>query len=125
VVGRGELLADVEVVEFVAMASTNTVVVRSPQATQLREHLLAPSRTDTVAVTSVEPDVLEVHGLAAEQVGDIAFANQIRLHELRVQQASLEEAFMEMTRDSVEFHAHTTDEPPQRKRVEATAGETR
>ena len=51
--------------------------------------------------------MLEVQGLSAEQIGDVAFEHRIRVHGLAVQQASLEEAFMEMTRDSVEFHAHS------------------
>jgi ABC-2 type transport system ATP-binding protein len=105
VVGRGELIADVDVDDFVAMASTNVVQVRSPQATRLRELLLAPD----VTITSSEAGLLEVRGVTAEAIGDIAFDNQIRLHGLAVQQASLEDAFMEMTRDSVEFHAHMTD----------------
>jgi ABC-2 type transport system ATP-binding protein len=103
VVGRGELIADVDVAEFVAMASTNIVRVRTPQAAELREHLLGPD----VTVTGPEPGVLEVQGLTAEQIGDLAYERRIRVHELVVQKASLEEAFMEMTRDSVEFHAHT------------------
>ncbi len=107
VVGRGELIADVDVAEFVAMASTNVVRVRTPQATELREHLLGPD----VTVATREQGVLEIHGLSAEQIGDVAFDQRIRVHELVVQQASLEEAFMEMTRDSVEFHAHTVDAP--------------
>jgi ABC-2 type transport system ATP-binding protein len=105
VVGRGELIADVDVAEFVAMASTNIVRVRTPQAAELRDHLLGPD----VTVTGPEPGVLEVQGLTAEQIGDLAYERRIRLHELVVQKASLEEAFMEMTRDSVEFHAHTGD----------------
>ena len=106
VVGRGELIADVDVEDFIAMASTNVIVVRSPQASQLRELLLGPD----VTVTSQEAGVLEVRGVTAQAVGDVAFEHQIRLHGLAVQEASLEDAFMEMTRDSVEFHAHTTTE---------------
>jgi ABC-2 type transport system ATP-binding protein len=108
VVGRGELIADVNVEEFVAMASTNVVLVRSPQATQLRELLQAPD----VSISSAEAGVLEVRGVSAEAIGDLAYEHQIRLHGLTVQQASLEDAFMEMTRDSVEFHAHPTATHP-------------
>ena len=107
VVGRGELIADLDVEEFVALASTNVVVVRSPQAGQLRDLLLGPD----VTVTSSEAGVLEVRGVAAETIGDLAFEHGVRLHELAVQQASLEDAFMEMTRDSVEFRARTASEP--------------
>jgi ABC-2 type transport system ATP-binding protein len=100
VVGRGELLADVDVAEFVAMASSNKVEVRTPQAAELRDLLVGPD----VTVDTVAPGVLEVQGLTAERIGDVAYEQRIRVHGLRTQQASLEEAFMEMTRDSVEFH---------------------
>jgi ABC-2 type transport system ATP-binding protein len=121
VVGRGELIADVDVEEFVAMASTNVVLVRSPQATDLRDLLQAPD----VTITSAEAGVLEVRGVTAETVGDIAFDHQIRLHELTVQQASLEDAFMEMTRDAVEFHAHPTDSAGEHVPASAHAGDPR
>ena len=49
---------------------------------------------------------LVAQGLPVDQIGDLAFENGIRLHELAPTQASLEEAFMELTADSVEFHAH-------------------
>jgi len=49
--------------------------------------------------------VLDVSGLRAEEIGEIAARNQIVLHELTPQEASLEEAFMELTREDVEFHA--------------------
>ena len=99
VIGRGRLLADMSVDEFVRTASGSLVRVRSPQATRLREAVLGPH----VSVASSEKDVLEIEGLSAEQVGEIAAANAIVLHELTPIQASLEEAFMELTRDEVEF----------------------
>ena len=119
VVGRGELIADVDVAEFVAMASTNVVRVRTPQAAELRECLVAPD----VTVTSSEPGVLAVQGLSAEQIGDLAFDHHIRIHELVVQQASLEEAFMEMTRDSVEYHARAGGGPGVSAQLDAKAGD--
>ncbi|MCW2524021.1 MAG: transporter related protein, partial [Frankiales bacterium] len=121
VVGRGELIADVNVEEFVAMASTNVVLVRSPQATQLRELLQAPD----VSISSAEAGVLEVRGVSAEAIGDLAYEHQIRLHGLTVQQASLEDAFMEMTRDSVEFHAHPAATHPTAQPTATHAGEPR
>jgi ABC-2 type transport system ATP-binding protein len=99
VIGRGRLIVDTGVEEFVRRASSGTVRVRSPQATGLRELLLG----ERVAVTSPEPGLLEVSGLTAEQVGETAAAHGIVLHELSPQQASLEEAFMELTREDVEF----------------------
>jgi ABC-2 type transport system ATP-binding protein len=101
VIGRGRLIADLSVDEFVRKASGNRVLVRSPEATRLRDLLLGP----VVSVASSEAGVLEIEGLTAEQVGEIAAANQVVLHELTPQQASLEEAFMELTRDDVEYRS--------------------
>ncbi|HEY3962116.1 MAG TPA: ATP-binding cassette domain-containing protein [Gaiellaceae bacterium] len=111
VVGRGKLIADAPVDEFIRGASKNAVRVRSPQATELRDLLVGPD----VDVIAVEPNVLDITGLTAEQVGDAAADNGIRLHELTAHQASLEEAFMELTRDDVEFQAKlglVTEEAP-------------
>ena len=101
VIGRGRLIADTSVDEFVRRASGAIVRVRSPQASQLRELVLSPG----VTAESGEPNVLEIGGLTTEAVGDIAAANGIVLHELTLVQASLEQAFMELTRDDVEFRA--------------------
>jgi ABC-2 type transport system ATP-binding protein len=99
VIGRGRLIADMSVDEFVEKASGTRVRVRTPQATRLRELVLGPN----VSVASDEPGLLEVEGLTAAQVGEIALSHEILLHELTPVQASLEEAFMELTRDDVEF----------------------
>jgi ABC-2 type transport system ATP-binding protein len=101
VVGRGHLIADMSVADLIRSASTNVVVVRTPEAAQLRPLLGGPD----VSVSSSERDLLEVSGLTPAQVGSIARDAGVVLHELRTQQASLEEAFMDMTRDSVEFQA--------------------
>ncbi len=103
VVGRGRLIADMSVADLIRSASTNVVVVRTPEAAQLRSLLGGPD----VTVASSERDLLEVSGLTTAQVGTIARDAGVVLHELRTQQASLEEAFMDMTRDSVEFQAAT------------------
>jgi ABC-2 type transport system ATP-binding protein len=101
VIGRGRLIADVGVQEFVQGASKKAVRVRSPQSAELRSFLTGPD----VAIREVEPGLLEVAGLNAAQIGDAAAANGIALHELTPQQASLEEAFMELTRDDLEYQA--------------------
>jgi ABC-2 type transport system ATP-binding protein len=101
VIGRGRLIADTSVDEFVRQASGSLVRVRSPQATKLRELVLGPG----VTVTSTEPLLLEIGGLTPEQVGETAAAHGIVLHELTPLQASLEEAFTELTRGDVEFRA--------------------
>ena len=99
VVGRGRVIADTSVEEFVRQASGNVVRVRSPQAEELRRLLEGPD----VTVLAVEPGLLEVQGLSAPLIGEAAAGGGIVLHELMPQQASLEEAFMDLTRDDVEF----------------------
>jgi ABC-2 type transport system ATP-binding protein len=101
VVGRGRLIRDVSVQEFIASASANSVHVRSPQAAQLRDVLLGAG----VSVASSAAGELNVTGLSSEQIGDRAAAAGITLHELWPVQASLEQAFMELTNDSVEYRA--------------------
>jgi ABC-2 type transport system ATP-binding protein len=101
VIGRGRLIADTTVEEFIRGASRRLVRVRSPQAVRLRELVLGGG----VTVRSDEPGLLEIEGVNAEQIGETAAAHQIVLHELTPVQASLEEAFMELTREEVEFKA--------------------
>jgi ABC-2 type transport system ATP-binding protein len=101
VIGRGRLIADTTVEEFIQRASSNTVRVRSPQATELRDLLLGPD----VAVVSSEVGTLEVTGLSSDQIGQTAADHGVTLYELAPRQASLEEAFMELTSDSVEYRA--------------------
>jgi len=99
VIGRGRLIADTSVEELVRTASGNVVLVRSPQAEALRDRIVS----DGVSVVSNAPGLLEVHGLPADRIGEIAAAHGIVLHELTPQQVSLEQAFMDMTRDQLEF----------------------
>jgi len=107
VVGRGRLIADTTVDEFVARASSHSVTVRTPEADRLRELLLATIGTinSGVTVARERPDVLRVDGLTAEHIGTIAWQAHLPIFELAVQQASLEEAFMTLTSDSVEYHS--------------------
>ena len=99
VIGRGRLIADLSVDEFIRQHSKLVVLVRSPQATELAELLAAPD----VSVEAIEPGLIEIDGLNSEQVGRKAASNGLVLYELTPQQASLEEAFMELTRDQVEY----------------------
>ncbi|MCW2864067.1 MAG: transporter related [Actinoallomurus sp.] len=101
VIGRGKLIADTSVTEFIEQASTGRVKVRSPQASRLGELLAGPD----VTVGNVEEGTLLVSGLISDQIGQIASENGITLFELASQQASLEEAFMELTGNSVEYRA--------------------
>ncbi len=68
-----------------------------------------------MSVTVAEDGALEVAGLTAEQIGEAAARHAIVLHELTPERASLEEAFMDVTRDAVQFHAVETDDPPARQ----------
>ena len=109
VIGRGRLIADLSVADFVRRASKDTVRVRSPQASELAAALA----TDGVTVEPDDGGALLVTGLTAAQVGEAAATHGLVLHELTPLQASLEEAFMDVTRDDVEFHAALTHREPQ------------
>jgi ABC-2 type transport system ATP-binding protein len=108
VIGRGRLIADTTVAEFVARASTSTVTVRTPEAPRLRDLLLAPD----VTVTNDQPDVLHVDGLTAQHIGTVAWHAHLPVYELAIQRASLEQAFMELTSDSVEYRAAVSVDIP-------------
>ncbi len=100
VIGRGRLVADTSVAEFVAGASAGAPVrVRAADPVRLRDALARTPAT----LTDTEPDVLEVQGLSSAQIGELAAAHGLVLHELTPLQLSLEDAFMSTTRDSVEY----------------------
>jgi ABC-2 type transport system ATP-binding protein len=100
VIGRGKLLADSSTEDFIREYSESKVRVRSPHMDQL-----ALALDDRGAVTNRVDGYLEVEHLTTDQVGEIAAAQGLTIHELFQQRSSLEEAFMELTRDSVEYHA--------------------
>jgi ABC-2 type transport system ATP-binding protein len=100
VIGRGRLIADCSVAEFIERNSVQAVRVRTPQP----DALVAAIRRVGGRVAAAG-EAIVIHGLAADKVGDLAYENGIRLHELAVAQASLEEAYMEQTAASVEFRA--------------------
>jgi ABC-2 type transport system ATP-binding protein len=103
VIGRGKLIADAPVKDFIDRASLNSVRVRSPQAVALYDLLAGPE----VTITSVGRGVFEVSGIDAEAIGERAAAAGLTLHELSPQQPSLEEAFMALTKDAVEYSTTT------------------
>lgn len=107
VIGRGRLIADTTVAELVAQASHDAaVLVRSPDADRLRSTLAS----DRVTISSPEPGRLEIHGLTSAEIGAAAARNGFELHELIPQTASLEQAFMRITDDAVEYHAELAAE---------------
>jgi ABC-2 type transport system ATP-binding protein len=101
VIGRGRLVADAPVAEFVSQGSGSDVTVRSPRGGDLAVLLAA----NGAAVTANPGGGLAITGLGADQIGDLAAAHGIPLHELAARHASLEEAFMELTRDHADYHA--------------------
>ena len=118
VIGKGALIADTSVDEFVRSSSRQSVHVRSPRAAELAARCreagatVRAGSTSRVAAapvpgtdTGTGPDVIEITGMDSAEVGRLAAAHGIALSELIPVRASLEEAFMELTRDSVEYQA--------------------
>jgi ABC-2 type transport system ATP-binding protein len=100
VVGKGRLIADTSVAEIVAQASHDAAVrVVTPDATELRDVMIA----EGAAVSSDARDVLDVRGLPHTRIGELAAGRGLVLHELTPRQASLEDAFMRLTGDAVEY----------------------
>ena len=98
VIGRGRLIADSSTADLIAHSSQGYVHVRAPNADALAGRLRAAG-----AVVEAAGDTLRVTGLECSAVGELAAMNQIAVHELTPRSASLEEAFMELTRESVDF----------------------
>ena len=100
VIGRGQLIADTTVDDFIASNTVATVLVRSPGAADLAATL----RSAGAGVTTRDDGTLLVTGFDAARIGDTALAAGIAVHELSPVQASLEQVFMELTSDMVDFH---------------------
>ncbi|MEV4255775.1 ABC transporter ATP-binding protein [Spirillospora sp. NPDC049652] len=110
VIGRGRILADTSVREFIDTNATSHVKVRSPRLGELGPLLAQHGRR-----VEVDPDgSLRVFGADPASVGDLAADHGIRLHELSPVQPSLEEAFMRLTGDTVEYHAGGPPAPADR-----------
>jgi ABC-2 type transport system ATP-binding protein len=107
VIGRGRLIADSSMAEFIARGSPQAVLVRTPQPDALSRVVAA--RGGTFSPTDGEE--FEIRALTEDQVSDLAFAHGIRLYHLAVPRASLEHAFMEVTADSVEYRAELVGDP--------------
>jgi ABC-2 type transport system ATP-binding protein len=107
VIGKGKLIADCTVDEFIAANSQLHVRVRTPQPDLLAKLVATAGGT----VQDDGEGVMVVAGLDASRVGDLAYENSVRLHELAPVHASLEQAFMELTASSVEFRAGVPGEP--------------
>jgi ABC-2 type transport system ATP-binding protein len=109
VIGQGRLLADTSMADFIARNSRTYTRIRSPE----RERLLDVLHGAGMTVVENGGGALEVDGAGSERIGELAARHGITLHELSPQRASLEEAFMRLTAESVEYHAHSdSPEPP-------------
>jgi ABC-2 type transport system ATP-binding protein len=103
VIGRGRLIADTSMEHFIAGASHNLVRVRTTDPDSLASVLRGPD----VVVAPAHGDALQVTGLRTDQIGMAAGRAGITLLELSAQQTSLEESFMDLTKDDVEYHGAT------------------
>ena len=104
VLGRGRVIADAPVATIEAMATGTAVHVRTPDA----DRFAALLTTAGGSVRHPEPDLLEVTGLAAPQIGELAAHERVVLHELSPVGGSLEDAYLALTQDEVEYHAGGT-----------------
>jgi ABC-2 type transport system ATP-binding protein len=104
VLGRGQLISQTSVEDFTGQATAGGIVVRTPETGRLGQLLAAPG----VTVTSDGTDLLRVSGITAEQIGAAAWRAHLPVYELTPTHASLEEAFMQVTQDSIEYHAGAT-----------------
>ena len=109
VIGRGQLQADMPVAQFIAQFSDSAVLVRTPQTAEFQA--AAAERGWSVTATA-EDGMLIVTNSTAPQIGELAAERGLVLHELTPQRASLEEAYMELTRESGEFAHHPSPPPP-------------
>ncbi|HEY3606876.1 MAG TPA: ATP-binding cassette domain-containing protein [Pseudonocardiaceae bacterium] len=100
VIGRGKLVADCSTEEFIERSTDQTVVVHSPDAAKLAEVIAAEGGT---ATPDGDDGMMTVAGMAARRVGELAARDGLVLYELTTKRGSLEQAFMELTRDSVEY----------------------
>jgi ABC-2 type transport system ATP-binding protein len=114
VIGRGRLIADCGISEFIAASQHQAVLVRTQQPSALTAAIASAGGTTSVPTDTagaVGEAAIEVRGLTEGQVADLAFAHGIRLHHLSTQQVSLEQAFMELTADSVEYQGNLPGRP--------------
>ncbi|MFN3948251.1 ABC transporter ATP-binding protein [Microbacterium sp.] len=99
VLGRGRVLADAPLAELVGSRTTTTLLVRSPRL----DDLIAALQTPDATITAVEPGAAQITGVNAQIVGDLAAARGIPLYELTPRTGSLEDAYLALTDDSVEY----------------------
>jgi ABC-2 type transport system ATP-binding protein len=101
VIGKGRLITECTVPDFINQYAKKWVVVKSPQLSSLVS--LAQGQGMHV---SLGEGVAEFHGVEAATIGELAATNNVVLHELSTQTGSLEDAFLEVTADAVQYHGH-------------------
>ena len=124
VIGRGRLIADTSVADFVASASSGRVRVSSPEAPRLRELIAARAGEVSPILPGVDGDspTFTVGGLERFAIGDLASHHGIPVHELTSEAASLEQAFMELTADDVVYRSPAQSKATHRESVPVAAG---
>ena len=101
VIGRGRLIADTTTAQLIESSARKDVLVRSPRAGELAELMTARGAT----VTRQDDGALAVTGLDAPGIGDLAASRGIAVHALIPRAASLEDAYLDLTGESVDFRA--------------------
>ena len=108
VIGRGRIIADASVADIVARSTGTTVLVRSPQATELVDLMRGPG----ITFTSGEAGLVEITGTTSRAIGEAAAAAGLVLHELVPIKGSLEDSYMSLTADSIEYHSTSVEPAP-------------
>ncbi|WP_247041780.1 ABC transporter ATP-binding protein [Arthrobacter rhizosphaerae] len=108
VIGRGRIIADAPIQQIINGKGQSRARVRTDQP----EHLMNILAGDGVSIQVQEPELLEVTGLDPRRIARIALENRVMIYELTPLQASLEEAYMELTKDEVEYHSLITSGAP-------------
>jgi len=116
VIGRGRIIADAPVADIIARSGGSCVRVRTPQPGRLADLLRGPD----VTVTPADDGGLEVRGTTAPVIGEAAAAAGLVLHELTPHRGSLEDSYMSLTADAVEYHATGSPAAAQTAPVPAT-----
>jgi ABC-2 type transport system ATP-binding protein len=104
VLGRGRIIADAPIADILSGATRQQVRVRTPHAQQLADRLAGPD----VTISTSQPEVLEITGVTAAQIGEAAAQAGVVLHELTPVGASLEDAYLELTQDDVEYRTEAS-----------------
>jgi ABC-2 type transport system ATP-binding protein len=111
IIGRGRLITETTMADFLDGGTGSSVRVRSPQAAVLAEAL----RTVGATVAAADGNALTIAGISSDSVGEVARANGITLLELSARQASLEDRYMELTKDSADYRSTASSLGPARK----------